>query len=359
MRTATIVLGALALLGAAAPSLATQAAGAATAPPPPHAPVPAPGTGALTGMGTELASTDDGMPPGVVNGPCTPAPAHPYPVVLVHGTGANENFSWQTLAPMLSDAGYCVFGLNYGATAWTGHHTYGLDYIEHSAAQLESFVAGTALPDTVEPTGNAAGYPAGSNPTQVDMVGHSQGGMMPRYLIESTGNTTYPGLGDAAQVHTLIGLAPSNYGSSGEGLTVLGDELASATGYPDAPYQIGAAGGNCGACAEQEQGSPFLAVLNASPTVPGVAYYVVETSRDEVVTPYTNAFLPAAGNVVDVTVQDQCPTDATEHLGIIYDPVALQDVVQALRETDPAASGAVAPLPQPSCPPVVLPVVSG
>ena len=49
-------------------------------------------------------------------------------------------------------------------------------------------------------------------------------------------------------------------------------------------------------------------------TVPGVNYTVIETRDDEVVTPYTNAFLPAAPNVSNITLQNQCPLDASDHL---------------------------------------------
>lgn len=320
-------------------------------------PVPSQGTGELMGMQTELGPNPSGMPRGVVNGPCTPAADHPYPVVLVHGTFANEDFSWQTLAPMLSDAGYCVFGLNYGATQWTTYsngHVYAVDYVENSAKQLASFITGTVLPDTVEPAGNAGGYTAGANPTQVDIVGHSQGGMMPRYMIDSTGSTTYPGLGDAALVHTMIGLAPSNHGTTENGLVTLGQLLASASGNPNAPYTFGSSFG-CGACGEQEAGSPFITALDAKPDAGGVDYYVIESSHDEVVTPYDSAFLPSDQNAQNVIVQDQCPTDLTEHVGIIYDPVALQDVMAALANNSATATA----LPTPSCPAVVAPVVSG
>ena len=333
------------------------ASGSAAAPPPPQVPVPAAGTGELTGMQTELAPTDTGMPPGVVNGPCTPAPDHPYPVVLLHGTFANEALSWQTLAPMLSDAGYCVFGLNYGASSWTtwsNDHEYATDYVEASATELAAFIRDTVLPDTVEPAGNAAGWAAGANPTQVDVVGHSQGGMMPRYLIDATPSSTYPGLNDAAQIHTLVGLAPSNHGTTEGGLVTLGEELGQLSGNPDAPYQFGSSGG-CGACGEQEAGSPFLTALNGQPDAAGVDYYVIESQDDEVVTPYTSAFLPAGENVQNVTLQQQCPTDGTDHVGIIYDPVALQDVMAALADN----SGTAVPLPAPSCPPAVPPFVSG
>jgi hypothetical protein len=83
------------------------------------------------------------------------------------------------------------------------------------------------------------------------------------------------------------------------------------------------------------QGSSFLASLNTSPTVSSVKYVVIETADDEVVTPYTNAFLPAAPNVQNITLQNQCPQDASDHLSIGYDSNALQDVVNALGPDNP------------------------
>jgi hypothetical protein len=339
-------------------SSSAQASASETAPPPPQVPVPSDGTGAAKGMQGELENPT-GMPPGVVNGPCTPSSAHPFPVVLVHGTFANENFSWQTLAPVLSDAGYCVFGLNYGATQWTtysGDHNYGVDYVENSAAELDSFVKSVVLPDTIEPDGEHA--------TQVDIVGHSQGGMMPRYMIEHTSDSKYPGLGDSSLVHMLVGLAPSNHGADADGIVPLFQKLfgASAWTFPE--------GAGCGACGEQEAGSPFLNALNEEEAAPGVLYFVIESAFDEVVTPAPNAvtatlgewpsaFLHGSSNeVLNVRLQDQCPTDTTEHLGIIYDPVAIADVVNALAD-NASVGGTPLSLPEPSCPAAVPPVLSG
>lgn len=56
---------------------------------------------------------------------------------------------------------------------------------------------------------------------------------------------------------------------------------------------------------------------------------VVETQYDEVVTPYTSAFL-SGGKVVNVLLQGTCPADVSEHVGIQYDPAALQWVENAL-----------------------------
>jgi triacylglycerol lipase len=222
-----------------------------------------------------------GIPPPGANDPgCRPAAAHPDPVVLVHGSFGDMTGSWNLLSPALRSRGYCVFALDYG------HR--GTDPVERSAVELGAFV------DRVLTTTGAS---------HVLVVGHSQGGMMPRYWMRF--------LGGAGRVRGLVGLAPSNHGTT-----------------------IGAAGpaaaGGCASCAEQRAGSPFLARLNAGgDTLPGVNYTVVQTVHDEVVTPYTSAFL-SGDLVTDVTLQDRCPLDPTEHVGIIYDPVALQWVVDAL-----------------------------
>ena len=83
--------------------------------------------------------------------------------------------------------------------------------------------------------------------------------------------------------------------------------------------------------------------------MPGVKYLVIESRHDEVVTPYANAFLTGPG-AQNILLQDQCASDSSEHVGIIYDPVALQDVVNALGAHNPAF--------HPVCS-LVLPVFSG
>jgi len=257
-------------------------------------------------------------PPGANNWSCKPSAAHPYPVVLVHGTFGDMADSWQALSPLLYDNGYCVFALNYGSYDGSGSlGVYATGYIESSAQQLSSFV------DQVL---------AATGATKVDIVGHSQGGMMPRYYIKF--------LGGAAKVHTLVGLAPSNNGTTLDGLFTL------ASYFPGA----NAALADCPACAEQEAGSSFITKLNAGgETSPRVNYTVIESDNDEVVTPYTSAFLPAASNVTNILLQDQCSLDQGEHLSMPYDHIADADVLTAL---DPA-------LPQhPACT-TVLPVSGG
>ena len=81
-------------------------------------------------------------------------------------------------------------------------------------------------------------------------------------------------------------------------------------------------------------------------TEPNVHYVVIETEYDEVVTPYTNAFL-SGPNVQDILLQDQCSQDHSDHISIPYDSNALQDVVNALGPDNPSfqpVCSAVGPL---------------
>jgi pimeloyl-ACP methyl ester carboxylesterase len=242
-------------------------------------------------------------PPGADNWSCRPSAAHPYPVILVHGTFANMDDNWQAASPLLANHGYCVFAFNYGGTS-ASSPIQGTGDIAASAAQLATFV-NTVL--------------AATGAAKVDLVGHSQGGMMPRYYLNF--------LGGAAKVSDFVAFAPSNYGTTLDGIT----ELATLLGV--AGQINGPLGSVCPACVQQEQGSAFLGGLNATPTVPGVNYTVIESVDDEVVTPYTNAFLPAAPNVTDITVQHQCVLDGSDHLEIAADPIAMADMLNAL---DPA-----------------------
>ena len=128
----------------------------------------------------------------------------------------------------------------------------GLGHIERSAAELSSFV-NSVLSKT--------------KASKVDLVGHSQGGMMPNYYIKF--------LGGASKVNELIGLAPSNHGTTLDGLTKLvevfpfADEIVSGLleflGAPSLP--------------EQAEGSAFIKKLFGSgePVVSGVRYVVIET----------------------------------------------------------------------------------
>ncbi len=241
-------------------------------------------------------------PPGANDWTCKPTAAHPRPVVLVHGTFADMSNSWQAISPLLKNNGYCVFALNYGDYNGSGAiGVYGVDDIPTSAQELNVFV------DKVRAATGAA---------EVDLVGHSQGGMMPRYYLKY--------LGGAAEVNALVGLSPSNHGTTLDGLFILSNF------FPGANQFTGAL---CPACEQQRVDSAFITNLNAGgETVPGVDYTVIQTRYDTVVTPYTSAFL-SGSNVKNILLQNQCILDLGDHLSMPYDHIVGADVLTAL---DPA-----------------------
>jgi hypothetical protein len=73
---------------------------------------------------------------------------------------------------------------------------------------------------------------------------------------------------------------------------------------------------------------------------------VIETRYDEVVTPYTSAFLSGPA-VTNIRLQDRCVLDFVGHVSIIGDPNVFQYVKNAL---DPAHARSVVCLPIPPSP---------
>lgn len=250
---------------------------------------------------TAAASADTAPTSGWNDFSCRPSAEHPRPVVLVHGTFGNATDNWLGFAPYLEARGYCVFSFDYGMLP--GENLIGgLGPIADSAGQLASFT------DRVLAATGAA---------KVDIVGHSQGGMMPRYYLKF--------LGGAAKVNALVALAPDNHGTTLDGLTRLLPYFPGASDFLQADLP---------GLADQIAGSDFQQTLNAGgDTVPGVHYTVISTIYDEVVTPYTTQAL-SGPDVHNVVLQDLCPLDLSEHVAIgLTDRIAFHEAANAL---DPA-----------------------
>ncbi|KAF9097574.1 hypothetical protein BGX29_008488 [Mortierella sp. GBA35] len=127
---------------------------------------------------------------------CIPTAAHPRPIVLVHGLIANKDDNWFYMAPRLKSVGYCVYSFTYGSLPGIPLIA-GLDKMETSAAQLSAFV------DKVLDSTKVA---------KVDLVGHSQGSLMPRYYLKFLGGAAkvskFAGFGTIAHGTTLNGIYP-------------------------------------------------------------------------------------------------------------------------------------------------------
>jgi pimeloyl-ACP methyl ester carboxylesterase len=237
---------------------------------------------ALVAAAPAAAQTPGVPPPGANDFSCRSV-LHPAPVILVHGTFGDMTVSWNLVSPALKAAGYCVFALDLVRR--------GMAPIDRSADKLAAFI------DEVRSRTGAA---------QVSIVGHSQGGMLGRYVARLRDKL--------GVIDDIVGLAPSSHGTT--------SRLAPGAGI------------FCPACAEQVAGSELMTRLNAPPEAPPPpSYTVISTRYDEVVTPYQSQALEGATNVV---LQDRCPEDVTDHVGIVYDPIALQWTLNALGRPGPA-----------------------
>jgi triacylglycerol lipase len=213
----------------------------------------------------------------------------------VHGTAGDKTSNWLTFAPMLANEGYCVYALTYGL-----NQIGGMKRIEDSAVELKAFVA-KVLKATAA--------------TKVDIVGHSQGALMPDYYLKFLGGAKY--------VQTYVAISSPWHGTLTDGglskvLAVVGVDLVDV-------FPI------CKACPEMAAGSSFIAKLRAGGVmVRGIRYTNIVTRYDDVVIPYTSGIEPGMTNRV---IQDYCRTDLSDHLSIVSSMTAVDLTLNAL---DPA-----------------------
>ncbi|MFI5776534.1 esterase/lipase family protein [Nocardia sp. NPDC051570] len=256
----------------------------------------------------------DAAPPGANDWGCRPSAAHPEPVVLLHGTWVNAYETFAYLSGALKNAGYCVFTLNYGRENL-----------------LQGGGLGTVLPgrsgvgDPVASAGQVGAFVDrvldATGARKVNIVAHSQGGPVSRWYLKFGGG--------ANKVDHEITLAATNHGTTLDGLAWLGRIVTNAGLDVLAP--AGVLVGRSGV--QQIVGSDFLNRLNAGgDTVPGVDYTVVGTRYDEVSTPYDLTFLrPGPGSDVrNITLQDGCELDMSDHLTMLYSPRTLSIVLNTL-----------------------------
>lgn len=168
-----------------------------------------------------------------------------------------------------------------------GHQTFvyelpglGLGDIVASAEALRGYVA------QVRTTTGAA---------KVDIVGHSEGGIVSRYYLKYLGGT--------AEVERYLSLGSPHYGTY----------LANIAEFIGVGNCIGVL-----ACRQMTIGSEFIGHLNVGDDTPGpVRYSTVRTLQDELVRPTATAAL--ADGATNVLIQAYCPLRVVGHLGLILD----------------------------------------
>lgn len=244
----------------------------------------------------------DADPPGGNDWSCRPSRRHPRPVVLVHGTAGNKNTNWQTYSPLLANHGYCVFALTYGVPPDAPpiqDQLGGITRMEVSARQLKAFIA-----RVLKATGAR----------KVDILGHSQGTLMPEYYVKFLGGARY--------VKRYVSLAPLWHGTTPANYYRL---LATVFGVEEDEIPL------CQACGQYATNSAWMRRLRKGGLVVGnIEYTNIMTKYDQLVVPYTSGREPGMRNIV---VQDRCATDYSEHFEIAADPVAARIVLNTL---DPA-----------------------
>ncbi|KFH68399.1 hypothetical protein MVEG_05214 [Podila verticillata NRRL 6337] len=177
---------------------------------------------------------------------CKPSAMHPRPVILVHGLTANAWDNWLYIRPRLALKGYCSFALSYGQLN-NVPVIYGLDKMENSAQQLSDFINKVL---------NATGA------EKVDIIGHSQGSIMPRYYFKF--------LGGAAKVHKFAAIGSIQYGTTLLGLV----PFLTGLGLYDPIKKV--VDPVCLSCFEFLWNSAFIQNLNAGgDTVPGIEYLMI------------------------------------------------------------------------------------
>ncbi len=218
--------------------------------------------------------------------PATSASAAPAkdPVIIVAGT-LSPAFANEPLAARLRADGYKVWIYELPGL--------GLGDIGQTSVPLGNLV------DQVRAQTGAA---------KVDLIGHSQGGLVARYYVKN--------LGGSAKVDRVISLGAPHYGTYVANLVTF--------------FGFGSCAGVV-ACPQMSIGSSFLANLNAGPDVISpVKYTNIYTALDELVRPVTNATLQ--DGATNVKVQSQCFLRVVGHLGLILDGTVYDGVRDALRD---------------------------
>lgn len=233
---------------------------------------------------------------------CTPAPEHPRPVLLVHGTWSKAE-EMEPIGRALVDQGYCVWAITHGggdASLPGAFGSTGVGPVEESAQQLHDAIGHVV-------GGTAAGRAAGA----VDLVGHSQGGPLIRLALHDHG--------DAARAGTVVTLAGTNHGTNTYGI--------GGAGFNRNPVTREVGRRTLGtAPMDQQIDSEVARHLNSIPdTEPGVSYVVFVGAGDMTSYPPEASFLEAGpgATVMNLVVDELCPATgrAFRHIDLRDDPV--------------------------------------
>ena len=241
---------------------------------------------------------------------CRPGSVHPNPVVLLHGTFATYYEDLNFLQADLASRGYCTFSLTYGAYPqfpFVG----GLKPVAESSLEIKNF---------------AEKVRAATGAAQVDVVGHSEGGLQALYLAKMQGIQS--------EIGQVVAIAPPTHGANASGLLTLAYTLLGKDTWDTIVRTIGLP-----IFADELDGGAAIVALDDGPVAqPGIGYTIITSRYDELVTPTETSFVREPG-VANLYVQDFCPADPVGHIGEAYDLNVWHLVRNAL---DPANAAPIA-----------------
>lgn len=220
------------------------------------------------------------------------------PILLVPGTTLTpeENFSWN-YEPALNALGlpYCTIELPDKAM---GDIQVAGEYVVYALRAMSRFHGR-------------------KDARKVEIIGYSQGGMVPRWALRFWPDTR-------SMVDDDVGLDASNHGTI--------------TAEPDCAHE-----GCAPAVWQQRNTSAFTAALNSyQETFPGISYTEIYSWDDEIVVPNTSeegssSLHSGGGEIANIAVQEICPEHVADHLAMgSYDPVGYALALDAITHAGPA-----------------------
>ncbi|UGT60996.1 esterase/lipase family protein [Nocardia asteroides] len=225
--------------------------------------------------------------PAVNDWNCKPLPdsAFPRPIVLIHGI-VGDIEDWRAEIDDLTAQGACLFAENYGAHAATGYALNGLAPLAQSEDELALFVEEVR---------------ARTASARVDLVGHSEGGLLAGALSRRLGSS---------DVHTVVMLAPATHGATLSGTTALLHDMGIAGAVDDMLRAT-----VCPACADMSAPESAYRQRNSRPPLAatGVNYHILALRHDAVVSPGGTASFIDEPGVENRYADELWPGSAFEH----------------------------------------------
>lgn len=217
-------------------------------------------------------------------------PTREVPVMYIHGVTSRAR-AFRPNAERLRDEGFWVWGADYGDMLAPGF--YGMGNLDSIIEDVHANVD-----HVLEQTGAE----------QVDIVAHSQGGLMTKLFIAN---------GGAPKVRRVVAMGANFHGTDVRGRAARFAPFI--TRHPRAASALASPG-----VIQQLADSPWVRTrLNVPDTVPGIVYTSLYSPADVLVTPNATSMLAAVdgADVVNINVADAYDGYAPRHALMERDPV--------------------------------------